>query len=594
MKDDSGNIIIQEGDSAFVWKDGKKLPVFDFSSNSEGDDDDIGSSGSEITSGSSRIRSSAAGYDADEYIDEYGPTSGGSGSGSGEVNHDRSSNSNGGSGVSSSIDLSFLSSSSSAKILSSTTVSHDDKSSSSKRSSSSVDTSVLSSSSSSLGVASSTTINNGDDSSSSSKKVIGQSSVSQSSSSVTEYVLSSSSTGTHGGGGGTEATCGAGTVSGTCVASPSPGFRNEVVTYTFTPDAKHTCAAFDEVKWYVNEYLEEGAYHPTTGEPLAYWVDPSSSSRASFSFDVKYSSIGDKKSVIFSMGGQNKQCDAVTIKRACESNTYTCTRRLVSATNNLWKNDVKYEWTFSYSGCLEGVSYTWQGALSGSTGTTVTKTYSGTDPINQSVSLSIVDELHGLNGVGSPITKSCDPAYAIYDPDLPPTCAVDDLMMPVDYTFAVTPTTVTGCSYTDGNKCKYSLEDEGGVVVASASSGYTGGALSSFKGPSAEGTVGYTLTLTNYLNDPKSCTFNITYVVPESVPFTYGTSETFESGKLYAITYSKTGSALVCPTNSPSFECNGTTYPTNQYSQTSISNPSSNCTMLKVLGSGTMSCQFTW
>ena len=519
LRDDSGNIIIQEGDSAFVWKDGKKLPVFEFSSNSEEDDDDGGSNGSEVTSGSSRIRSSGAGYDEDEYIDDDGPNGGGSGSGTGEVNHNRSSNSNSGSGNSSSIDLSFLSSSSKVKVLSSSTVVR--SSSSSKKnttSSSSRNFNFLSSSSSSLGVASSSSIDNGDESSSS-KIVIDQSSVSQSSSSVSEYVLSSSSTGTHGGGGGTEATCGAGTVSGTCVASPSPGFRNEVVTYTFTPDAKHTCAAFDEVKWYVNEYLEEGAYHPTTGEPLAYWADPSSSSRASFSFDVKYSSIGDKKSVIFSMGGQNKQCDAVTVKRRCESNTYTCSRILNSATNNLWKNgypsgngSVSYTWSLveGSGNCLDISSVTWGGAASGgnlsNNGRSITKVF--TEAIDASVSLTVEDEL------GSHPVTGCGNAVAVNVPDVVPTFSVSNMTLPTNYTVKVTPTSVAGCSYDVGNKCSYSLEDENGTVVASSTGGYTSGALNSFSGATDEETVNYTLTLTNYIGSSEPKEFSITYVTP--------------------------------------------------------------------------------
>ncbi len=503
LRDSSGNIVVVEGDSAFIWKDGKKLPVFDFSSNSAGDEDDEESSSSAAMSGSSSKYSSAAGYDIDEYSDGGdGPGSNGSGSGGSSITHERSSSS-----VqkvsSSSVDLSFLSSSSSINVLSSTTVI---RSSSSKKvtSSSSVDLSFLSSSSSSLGVASSSSIKN--ERSSSSKIVIDQSSVSQSSSSVSEYVLSSSSNGTHGGGGGQETGCTANTLSGVCTVSPSPGYKNETVTYTFTPDANNKCFAYNEVEWSVTD--------PGEGANKTHWVDPSSSSRASFSFDVKYSSIGDKKSVIFTMGGQNKQCDAVTINRRCESNIYTCTRRLVSATNNLWKNDVKYEWTFSYSGCLEGVSYTWQGALSGSTGSTVTKTFTGTSPINQSVSLSIVDELHGLNGEGASITKTCDPAVAVYDPDLPPTFNVSNMTMPVNYTVKVIPTSVTGCSYTEGNKCSYSLEDGAGTVAASSTGGYTSGALNSFNGPTDEGTVNYTLTLTNYIGSSEPKEFSITYVTP--------------------------------------------------------------------------------
>lgn len=521
LRDSSGNIVVVEGDSAYVWKDGKKLPVFNFSSNSNDDDDeDVTSSGSTATSGSSSKRSSASGYEVDEYKDGgNGLDSNGSGSGGTSVAHDRSSSSKK-STSSSSVDLSFLNSSSSIKVLSSSTVI---RSSSSKKvaSSSSVDLSFLSSSSS-LGVASSSSIKN--ERSSSSKIVINQSSVSQSSSSQQEVHLSSSSITQHGGGGGgTGMTCDEGSLSGSCTVSENPGYRNETVTYTFRPDGNNTCTAYGEVEWNVT--------NPEDGASVTHWADPTSSSRSSFSFDVKYSSIGDKKSVIFSMGGQNKQCDAVTIKRRCESNTYTCTRTRLSATDNLWKNDVKYKWEFSYSGCLENVSYTWQGALSGSTGTTVTKTYSGTSPINQSVSLSVVDELHGVNGVGSSITVSCDPVYAVYEPDLPPTCAVADMNMPVDYSFAVTPT-VTGCSY-DG-KCSYSLQEDGVGEITSGSN-YSSGPLNAITGLSDEGTVGYTLTMENYLREPQSCTFNINYVIPVEQSATT-TFVSYTAGSIYKLT----------------------------------------------------------
>ena len=334
LRDSSGNIVVVEGDSAYVWKDGKKLPVFNFSSNSNDDDDeDVTSSESTATSGSSSKRSSASGYEVDEYRDGgNGLDSNGSGSGGTSVAHDRSSSSKK-STSSSSVDLSFLNSSSSIKVLSSSTVI---RSSSSKKvaSSSSVDLSFLSSSSSSLGVASSSSIKN--ERSSSSKIVINQSSVSQSSSSQQEVHLSSSSITQHGGGGGgTGMTCDEGSLSGSCTVSENPGYRNETVTYTFRPDGNNTCTAYGEVEWNVT--------NPEDGASVTHWADPTSSSRSSFSFDVKYSSIGDKKSVIFSMGGQNKQCDAVTIKRRCESNTYTCTRTRLSATDNLWKNEVKYK-----------------------------------------------------------------------------------------------------------------------------------------------------------------------------------------------------------------------------------------------------------
>ena len=142
-RDSAGNIIVVEGDSAYsVDSTGRKLPIFNFSSNSSDDDEDYVSSSGGVTSANSGEESSAAGYDKDEYIDDDGSSSGsGSGSGTGEVDHGRSSGSgSGSSGSSSSVDLSFLNSSSSVKVLSSTTVVHDNSSSSKKvTSSSSVD-----------------------------------------------------------------------------------------------------------------------------------------------------------------------------------------------------------------------------------------------------------------------------------------------------------------------------------------------------------------------------------------------------------------------------------------------------------------------
>lgn len=480
LRDSSGNIVIVEGDSAFIYdKSGNKLPVFNFSSNSNDDDDeDVTSSGSTATSGSSSKRSSASGYDVDEYTDGGdGADSNGSGSGGTSVSHDRSSSSKK-STSSSSVDLSFLNSSSS------------------------------------LGVASSSSIKN--ERSSSSKIVINQSSVSQSSSSQQEVHLSSSSITQHGGGGGgTGMTCDEGSLSGSCTVSENPGYRNETVTYTFMPDGNNTCTAYDEVEWNVT--------NPEDGASVTHWADPTSSSRSSFSFDVKYSSIGDKKSVIFSMGGQNKQCDAVTIKRRCESNTYTCSTALTSATNNMWKNDVTYKWTFSQgaSNCLDVSSVNWNGSGLTINGNTATKKYpkGTTTPVNESVSLTIVDEL------GSH-TVNCTPnATAEYVPDVVPSFSVSDMTMPINYaTVKVTPTSVAGCSYSEGNKCSYSLEDENGTVVASASGGYVSGALNSFSGESNEVTVNYTLTLTNYIGSSEPKTFRITYMTP--IPMDASTTST--------------------------------------------------------------------
>ena len=550
LRDDSGNIIIQEGDSAFVWKDGKKLPVFDFSSNSEEDDDEGGSNGGEVTSGSSRVRSSGAGYDEDEYIDEYGPTSGGSGSGTGEVNHNRSSNSNSGSGNSSSIDLSFLSSSSKVKVLSSSTVVR--SSSSSKKnttSSSSRNFNFLSSSSSSLGVASSSSIDNGDESSSS-KIVIDQSSVSQSSSSVTPYQVSSSSNGTHQGGNGNGGSCKDTPLVGRCVGNPSDAIKGNPVTYTFTPAANNECEGYKTVEWNVTK--------PDDGADVTHAEESYASAQESYSFVVSYSTLGDKKSVMFTMGGENVMCEKVTVKRACESNTYTCTGERTGATNNLWKNAVQYTWNFAYSGCLEVTNpVTWNGTGLTVNGYTATKSYAkGTSnpvPASETVTVTVVDEL-GSN------TVTCTPAISVvYVEDLPPTCNVNSIDAGTGLDVAVTPSSVTGCAY-DNNKCSYSLtlKDDNNVIT-SGSSGYNGGTLTlpSSYGSLTDGeTLTYTLTLKNYLGGAGgSCDFNVTYY--DEIPVTASmTKQKFIAGRTYNVSTGTLGNGVpsdfVCYTSNAS------------------------------------------
>ena len=226
------------------------------------------------------------------------------------------------------------------------------------------------------------------------------------------------------------------------------------------------------------------------------------------------------------MGGQNKQCDAVTIKRRCESNTYTCSTALTSATNNMWKNDVTYKWTFSQgaSNCLDVSSVNWNGSGLTINGNTATKKY----PKGTTTPLTVVDEL------GSH-TVNCTPnATAVYVPDVVPTFNVSNMTMPVNYTVKVIPSSVAGCSYTEGNKCSYSLEDENGTVVASASGGYVSGALNSFSGESNEVTVNYTLTLTNYIGPSEPKTFSITYVTP--IPMDASTTSTsYAPAKAYSV-----------------------------------------------------------
>ena len=548
LRDSSGNIVVVEGDSAYIWKDGKKLPVFDFSSNSAGDeDDDVPSSSGSTSGSSSKSSGSGYGYSADAYTDVYGDSSD---SGSGKSSVARATTGSSGSqstGNSSSIDMSVLNSSSSEKVASAT--------------SASIDTGI-----------------------SSEKIEISVNSEPESSSSEEVVEISSSSIGQHGGGGGSDVDypCLGYVVPGTCQVASIVGYVKEPVTYTFTPSDDNTCTAYDKVEWFVTE---------TEGASPYYWKDPSTTKKDSYSFEVTFTTLGVKH-IRFSMGGGNVDCpQTVEIKRRCEKNSYSCTRSAPNPRKNIWSPNgvtpVSYTWTLNKldGSCLDVKTRTWGGAVSG-TGESVTKSFS--TEINAPVYVDVEDELGNVDRV------VCDGnAEAVSEPEVAPTCDVADLTWPVDYPLAVTPM-VTGCDYSVFNtdKCTYSLAKTGGSELVGGTK-YVSGALKSIDGESAAGSVEYTLTMTNYRGS-NSCKFDVNYVVPEAVTFDHNSSKTFESGSIYAITYSKTGSALVCSANHPAFECNGTLYPTNQNSHTAVSNPSSNCTILKVVGSGTLSCQFTW
>ena len=536
LRDSSGNIVVVEGDSAFIWKDGKKLPVFDFSSNSAGDEDDDVSSSSMATSGSSSKYSSAAGYDIDEYSDGGdGPGSNGSGSGASSIAHERSSSS-----VqkvsSSSVDLSFLSSSSTINVLSSTTVI---RSSSSKKvtSSSSIDLSFLSSSSS-LGVASSSSIYH--ERSSSSKTVVSVSSVSESSSSETVVLLSSSSATHHTGVSSNAMACGPQTLKGTCVALPSPGIKGESVTYTFTPAEDNACFGYNEVEW--NVTVEN------TGASIVHEEHSYNAPQQKYDFVVSFSTVGIKEGVQFSMGGENVVCDPLRIKSSCKTaNTYQCSRTKIpaNANDNIWKNNPKqisYEWNLvQTAGCYEIKSIDWAGALAGEHGTRVSRTY--TTAINQAVKVYITNEEDDVTEV------SCASAYAEYSEEVIPNFAVSNITtFAGEASYKVTPSSITGCNY-DSDKCSYELKVTGESTPLSSGSYYTGGAIT-FEGMSTDATVNYTLTLSNYLG-PRSKTFNVTYVVVDEirVPSTT-TFEDYAPGK-YKIT----------PSISHTFRCKSAVLP---------------------------------
>ena len=506
LRDSSGNIIYQEGDSAFIYdKDGKKLPVFVLSSNSaSGGEEDVTTSGSTATSGSSSKRSSAsgAGYD-DDFVDDYTGNSNGSGSGTSSRQYASTSSSSRNTGNSSSIDLS-----------------------------------VLNASSSSVKVASSTSINI-DVGSSSSKIVITQSSVSQSSSSKVVVVLSSSSTAQHGGGGGggeTGTTCTTSQLKGACKPTKDEVVKGKPVTYKFTPANGNTCNATDNIQWSVLPGLDgtTGGASPTDQV-------------GGYTFDVTYSLAGEKKSVMFTMGGVNVPCDAVTIKADCNTaNSYSCTVKLNSASNNLTKNNpVSYTWTLTKGGCYDVTSITWSGSVSasGSDVYTVTKGFSSAGTYSESI--SVVDE-----SSTTPKSVACPTATVRNVTETKPSFNVSSIVTGTELSVAVTPSSITGCDY-DASKCSYTIKKKStGTVLASGNS-YSSGALNTFTGESSDSTtVTYTLTLTNYLGGGgTSKDFDVTYyvIIPKTATTTF---EKYIAGRTYNVSVGTVGGGV--PSN---FKC---------------------------------------
>ena len=506
LRDSSGNIIYKEGDSTFIYdKEGRKLPVFVLSSNSAGDgDEDVTSSGSNTTSGSSSRRSSAsgAGYD-DDFVDDYTGNSNGSGSGTSSRQYASTSSSSKKTGSSSSIDMS-----------------------------------VLNASSSSVKVASSGNINI-DLGSSSSKIVITQSSVSRSSSSATVVVLSSSSRAQHSGGGGggeTGTTCTTSQLKGSCKPTKDEVVKGKPVTYKFTPTSANSCNATDNIQWSVLPGLDG-----TTGG-----ASPTSQT-GGYTFDVTYSLAGEKKSVMFTMGGVNVPCDAVTIKSDCSTNnSYSCTVKLNSASNNLTKNNpVSYTWTLTKGGCHDVTSITWSGSVSasGSDVYTVTKGFSSASTYSESI--SVVDE-----SSTTPKSVSCPSATVRNVTETKPSFNVSSIVSGTELSVTVTPSSITGCDY-DASKCSYTIKKKStGTVLASGSS-YSSGALKSFTGESSDSTtVTYTLTLTNYLGGGgTSKDFNVTYyvIIPKTATTTL---EKYIAGRTYNVSVGTVGNGI--PSN---FKC---------------------------------------
>lgn len=277
-----GDSLVVEGDSAFVWKDGKKLPVFNFSSNSnDDDDDDVTSSGSTATSGSSSKRSSASGFEKDEGS-EFGDDPNSSGSGGKSRNHaEESSSSRNGSGNSSSIDASqYTNPSSSSRGTYTGSMSSHSRSSTSEIVIS-ANTEVPSSSSVEpiyVSVASGTSGN-----SSSSKN-----GTSQSSASVK--------------------LCGDKAIEGTCVPDKNSVALNEQVTWTYTPDPG-TCSD-GNIEW---QSLNEGNIKGNDSQILT--ADGTLKQSGGLSFVAAFSIAEKKEQTIFFMDGKRFNCLPVTVSQ---------------------------------------------------------------------------------------------------------------------------------------------------------------------------------------------------------------------------------------------------------------------------------------
>ena len=282
LRDSSGNIIIQQGDSAYIWKDGKKLPVFDFSSNSKGDDDDdVTTSGSKSTaSSSSSKRSGNGGFDVDEG-DGAGDdlNSAGSGTGNSSRAHVQSSSSKKGSGKSSSSNASQYTNPSSSSL-----GTYTGSTSSNSRSS----TSVITISANSVAQ------------SSSSPKPIHASAASgtstRSSSSNNGSAPSSASA----------KLCGDKAIEGTCTPNKNSVALNEQVTWTYIPDSG-TCSD-GNIEW---QSLNDGNIKGDDSQILT--ADGTLKQSGGLSFVVAFSTAEKKEQTIFFMDGKRFNCLPVTV-----------------------------------------------------------------------------------------------------------------------------------------------------------------------------------------------------------------------------------------------------------------------------------------
>ena len=280
LRDSSGNIVVVEGDSAYIWKDGKKLPVFDFSSNSAGYEDDDVPSSSGSTSGSSSKGSSASVFEKDEGS-EFGDDPNSSGSGGKSRNHaEESSSSRNGSGNSSSIDASQYTNPSSSSLGTYTgSMSSHGRSSASEivisantevPSSSSVEPIYVSVASGTSGNSSSSK-NNGTGSSSASAKL-----------------------------------CGDKAIEGTCTPNKNSVALNEQVTWTYTPDPE-TCSD-GNIEW---QSLNDGNIKGDDSQILT--ADGTLKQSGGLSFVAAFSTAEKKEQTIFFMDGKRFNCLPVTV-----------------------------------------------------------------------------------------------------------------------------------------------------------------------------------------------------------------------------------------------------------------------------------------
>lgn len=282
LRDSSGDIIVVEGDSAFVWKDGKKLPVFDIPTIKTGDDDDdVESSGSTATSGSSSKRSSASGFEKD--VGSGGgddPNSSGSGVGGSSRNHaEESSSSRKASGSSSSVNASQYT----------------------NPSSSSLGTYSGSASSHSRSSNSEITISaNSESSSSSSVEPIYVSAASGTSTSS-----SSSKNGTNPSSASAKL-CGDKAIEGTCTPDKNSVGLNEQVTWTYTPDPE-TCSD-GNIEW---QSLNDGNIKGNDSQILT--ADGTLKQSGGLSFVAAFSTAEKKEQTIFFMDGKRFNCLPVTV-----------------------------------------------------------------------------------------------------------------------------------------------------------------------------------------------------------------------------------------------------------------------------------------